>query len=406
MPTAQLKIAVTGRCTNDCAICFNDTRRADNSSREDLPSKLLEEVLSDGAAMGMAGVYWSGGEPTLRYRELVELTAHARALGLATSVVTNAAALGARGAYADKNEALLRQAGAWGESTRTLLETWQRAGLTRVFVSIDNSHNTLRGVDAAPANRVPTEVAGRVIRVLLELGFGVEHEKQSIGHRLRVSATASGAWVKGSRRVLDDVLARAGLRHESSARGGVEGGGVEWWGTEADAGRVLVKRLQTSKVGAALILPERLLERRRGAALEQIRCGNMRPRAQAHDGGAHHQDLSINHDGEVALCGNFMYPIGNIREERIGKIIARVNSGSDRGPHGSTVAVLHRLLRVAQRHGHGELAIGEAFRMLRASAPALVEGLSTEGGACTALGRNPRVQEAFVRAYDERYGSC
>ena len=64
-PTAQLKIALTGRCTNDCAICFNDTRRRDNGSREDLSVPLMKDAIRVAAELGLSGVYWTGGEPLL-----------------------------------------------------------------------------------------------------------------------------------------------------------------------------------------------------------------------------------------------------------------------------------------------------------------------------------------------------
>ena len=99
------------------------------------------------------------------------------------------------------------------------------------------------------------------------------------------------------------------------------------------------------------------------------------------------------------------YCPGPLREEggALAEVIARVNRGSDEGQYGSTTAVLHRLFLLSRDHGHGERAIGEAFRMIRVAAPEVLEGLCSEGGACTALGRDVKVQDAFLRAYDTEY---
>lgn len=399
-PTAQLKIAITGRCTNDCPICFNDTRRRDNAGRADLDPELLGRLIDEAARLGFAGVYWTGGEPLLRYRDVVELTRRASKQGLAASVVTNAAPLAAVGAYRDKNRALLEEAGTWGLEPAAAVAGLLDAGLDRVFISIDNSHTTSQGVDEAPATRVPTAVVTAAVDALLDAGFGQRHAVEAIGHRLRIAVTGNGAWSEPSRLLLDEVVRGAGL---TAAAGDAPSSPSCPALYEGPRGVVAVRFLETAKVGAALVLPDRLLERRQGEALFSIRCGNMKRREDAYDGGAHHQDISVNHDGEVALCGNFMYPVGHVAEDRLEDIIGRVNAGDDRGPYGGTSAVLHRLFTLAEGHGYGATAIGEAFRILSDEDPALLDGIRSEGGACHALGRDRRLQERFVAAFDRRF---
>lgn len=387
-PTAQLKIALTGRCTNDCAICFNDTRRRDNASRSDLPVAQIRDAITAAAEMGLSGVYWTGGEPLLRYTDMVELTRHAKSVGLPASMVTNAAPLGAYGAYREKNETLLREAGTWDLSPEQMVEELRDAGLTRVFLSVDNSHNTDQDPERAPANRVPTKVVSRALDALLDGGFGHRSEQEFIGHRLRISVTGNGEWRGPSERMLADVLRTTGLTEETPNR-------------FADLrGSVQIKFLETANVGAALVLPSRLLEKRTGKGLFGIRCGNMEKRADAYDGGRHHQDLSINHEGTVSLCGNFMYPIGRVQETSLDTMVGDVNRGSSTGSHATTVAVLHRLFRISDDHGAS--AIGEAFRIIHDEDPELLRGLSTEGGACHALGRDPELGQRFVDAFDRR----
>jgi hypothetical protein len=401
-PSAQLKIALTARCTNNCPICFNDTMRKDNERRVDLDADLIRRAIDDAAAMGVAGVYWTGGEPLLRYRELVDLSRFARARGLFASVVTNAGPLGADATYRAQNRALLERAGCLELEPSTMVAELAEAGLVRCFISLDNSHNTLFEGERAPDDRVPTAVAARALDSLLDAGFGHAHPVQAIGHRLRIAMTGNGPWREPSERILEDVCARVGLERSP---GEPTAGEPEVRRYGSARGTVVVKILETAQVGAALILPERLLERRRGDALASIRCSNLRPRADGYDGGQHHQDISVNHDGEVALCGNFMYPIGNLREATLVELVDRVNHGPFDGPYAGTQAVLNRLFRLAEHHGFGDRAIGEAFRMLGEDAPELVAGIATEGGACNSLGRDRQLQERFIGAFDRRFGA-
>lgn len=394
-PTAQLKIAITGRCTNDCVICFNDTRRRDNDRRVDLDPELLRQAIRDAAELGAAGVYWTGGEPLLRYRELVRLSAYAKSLGLVSSIVTNGGPLGAHGAYRLKNEALLRAGGSFELDTASMVAELLEAGVERVMLSIDSAHNTHAGVDDAPRNRVPTAVAARALSGLLDAGYGRAHAKQAIGQRLRITMTASGDFQDPSEAMLADVVAQLGLARAAS-------GGERYGDARGD---IVLKRLATGQVGAAAVLPERLVEPRRGEGLFTIRCANVKPRVEAYDAGVHHQDISINHSGEVALCGNFMYPIGDLREQRIGAMIDAVNAGRGEGRFAGSIAVLNRILQLGQRHGYGERAMGEAFRMVEEEAPGAMAGIASECGACNALGRQPRLQEQFVAAFDRRFAS-
>jgi hypothetical protein len=396
-PNAQLKIAVTSLCVNDCPICFRDTRRRSNFRRADLPLEVICSALEAGGRRGFAGVYWTGGEPLLRYGELLELMGFARARGLVSTVVTNGGPLGAWGPYRELNAELLERGGTLGLTPEQMVAQMRAAGLGRVYLSVDRSHNSLDGAEPTTPTRVPTSVAARALRALLDHGFGRPHPLEAIGHGVRLSMTASGAWAAPSQAIVDDVMRRAGLSAVDGGRGG-----LAWF--EGAGGRVAVKRLQTSAIGPARDLPEELLDQRAGAALFALRCAIFKPRRDAFDGGCYHGDLSVDLDGTVSACGNGMYPIGNLHDATIDDIIRDVNSGRSGGMHERSVAVFHRLLRLSREEDVGDLAIGEALRMVGDVAPELLGSLRTEGGACTALGRDPQVGDAFISAFDRRFG--
>jgi MoaA/NifB/PqqE/SkfB family radical SAM enzyme len=73
------------RCNIACAHCYSSSGPA---IREEVPSDLLLACLDDAFALGYRQLAVSGGEPLL-YRGLSNLLAHARALGMLTTVTSN-----------------------------------------------------------------------------------------------------------------------------------------------------------------------------------------------------------------------------------------------------------------------------------------------------------------------------
>ena len=84
-----IQLHPTLRCNLACRHCYSVSGP---TLRGALPSDLLARALSDAAAMGYEVVSVSGGEPFL-YPDLAPLLAHARSLGLRTTVTTNATIL-------------------------------------------------------------------------------------------------------------------------------------------------------------------------------------------------------------------------------------------------------------------------------------------------------------------------
>jgi radical SAM protein with 4Fe4S-binding SPASM domain len=81
----RMDLAVTYRCSNDCAHCYNARRR-------DFPELRTEhwfKVMDDLWALGVPHIIFTGGEATLR-NDLPELIAHAESNGQITGLNTNA----------------------------------------------------------------------------------------------------------------------------------------------------------------------------------------------------------------------------------------------------------------------------------------------------------------------------
>lgn len=85
-PTApyRMDLAVTYRCNNDCAHCYNGRPR----DYPELSTTQWQAILDRLWATGIPHVVFTGGEPTLR-NDLPELIAHAQANGQITGLNTN-----------------------------------------------------------------------------------------------------------------------------------------------------------------------------------------------------------------------------------------------------------------------------------------------------------------------------
>ena len=102
-PTApyRLDLALTYRCNNDCAHCYNvEHPSASLKGKGELSTEDWKRVLDRAWQLGIPHIIFTGGEPTLR-EDLPELIAHAEYNGQITGLNTNARRLAAPG-YVEK----------------------------------------------------------------------------------------------------------------------------------------------------------------------------------------------------------------------------------------------------------------------------------------------------------------
>jgi radical SAM protein with 4Fe4S-binding SPASM domain len=91
-PTApyRLDLALTYRCNNDCAHCYNvEHPSLKNGAKDELSTGDWKHVLDKAWELGIPHIIFTGGEPTLR-DDLPELVAHAEKNGQITGLNTNA----------------------------------------------------------------------------------------------------------------------------------------------------------------------------------------------------------------------------------------------------------------------------------------------------------------------------
>jgi radical SAM protein with 4Fe4S-binding SPASM domain len=80
----RMDLAITYRCNNDCAHCYNARPR----KQPELAAEKWKEILNQLWEIGIPHVVFTGGEPTLR-SDLPELVAHAQSLGMIAGLNTN-----------------------------------------------------------------------------------------------------------------------------------------------------------------------------------------------------------------------------------------------------------------------------------------------------------------------------
>jgi radical SAM protein with 4Fe4S-binding SPASM domain len=81
---------LTERCNNNCIHCYINRPAGDYPARErELSTSVVKSILTEAAALGALSIRLTGGEPLLR-EDFQEIYLHARQLGLAVLIFTNA----------------------------------------------------------------------------------------------------------------------------------------------------------------------------------------------------------------------------------------------------------------------------------------------------------------------------
>jgi len=134
-PTApyRMDLAVTYRCNNDCAHCYNARERSFPELNTDQWKCVLDKVWE----LGIPHVVFTGGEPTLR-TDLPELIAHAEQNGQITGLNTNARRM----------------------SDACYIESLVKAGLDHVQITVESSNPGIHDDMVRCNGAFPQTIAG------------------------------------------------------------------------------------------------------------------------------------------------------------------------------------------------------------------------------------------------------
>jgi radical SAM protein with 4Fe4S-binding SPASM domain len=129
----RMDLAITYRCNNDCAHCYNARARSFPELDTDQWKRVLDKVWE----LGIPHVVFTGGEPTLRI-DLPELIAHAEQNGQIAGLNTNARRL----------------------SDSKFVESLVKAGLDHVQVTVESSDEAIHDKMVGCQGAFPQTIAG------------------------------------------------------------------------------------------------------------------------------------------------------------------------------------------------------------------------------------------------------
>ncbi len=159
-PPRSLLCELTYRCNLQCPYCYNPLNLGRPS--EELSREAWLSVIDQATELGVVQIGFSGGEPTLRARELVAMTARATERGAYTNLIT-------QGTFLDE----------------TLLDELLDAGLAHVQISIQAPERELAATIAG------TDVHDRKIETLRRVaGRDVALTLNCVLHRLNHDSLA------------------------------------------------------------------------------------------------------------------------------------------------------------------------------------------------------------------------
>ncbi|WP_086843040.1 radical SAM protein [Amycolatopsis kentuckyensis] len=142
-----LSVMPTFTCTAACTDCGT---LSSPQSRERLPLDVITAAIDQAHRLGFANVVFTGGEATLRWRDLLAALAHARDLGLPARLVTNA------------------HWAANPERAREKLAALVEAGLTEINYSTGDEHARFVPVERVVHAAVAAVRAGIPVVVMIE----------------------------------------------------------------------------------------------------------------------------------------------------------------------------------------------------------------------------------------------
>lgn len=176
---SKLDFELTERCNNDCIHCYINLPKDDQSTtKKELTSAKITDLLKEAASLGCLNVRFSGGEPLLR-EDFEDIYLSARNLGLRVIIFTNATLItpALAGLFSRIPPLKAIQVSLYG------MEPKSSEAITRT----PGSHEAAwRGINLLLENRVPFTVKGTVL-------------PQNKTELLDFESWASGiAWMQGS----------------------------------------------------------------------------------------------------------------------------------------------------------------------------------------------------------------
>lgn len=196
-PPLLVSIAPSYRCQSKCGHCYAMVKGRD--STDEMPTEKWKAIIDQSKMIGALQIIFTGGEPLLR-KDIFDLVAHARRIGLFTRITTNGSLL-----------------------TRKVVAKLKQAGLNQCGVSIDSAdadtHDRLRGLPGAFERAIQGLRLLRLYNIDSKLMTYATHENITgeleriidLGRKLQVRSVyimipvAAGRWANSPHVVLSEA---------------------------------------------------------------------------------------------------------------------------------------------------------------------------------------------------------
>ncbi len=383
-PTGMV-LHTTRGCNLSCRICYAESGRKFLDKGEELTFQEMVDVTTEFAqlrypSLGIGYIGLSGGEPTLRFSELIKYMEHMNSQlnqPLPFRLITNAGLIGATGAYKENNRGMLERAGLYGLKPHQAVEMLTEHGLSEVTISIDLEHTSLNG----DPHKVPIKVVCNAIEAFLSRGYGREE------HEFLINSTFSP---KDYDKTMDLI---------SKIAQSIGGSQDEEGNIIVGDQKIVLRMLKVNYVGnlygkdSEETLP-----------LDDIFSFQCRRRSEPLFSEffftTYWQDtIGLGWDGTVYICPERTFPIGNIREDTLSEILRRLHAREDHPKYGRQIEIVHIYQALSARRSSKNTCVGECLRLIHQLRPDLVERITSDFEACYTLGRNIEMQKILIREF-------
>ena len=374
----ELQLAVTPRCNNACYFCYSGNGYPGNEISLETLSRITDEFLSFSP---FRKVVFTGGEPTARFADILKVMESHECKYPRFGMISNGGLIGAAGEYKERSKVMLEPAGLYHKTPSQAVGELHSRGLDSVNLSVDSTHVTLE----EEPGKVPYKSLLRCFDAFLGWGYSDKG-----GRDLKINSIA----LPGDQATENILYMLAkDLGFEIDERILVSGDQM-----------IPIMRYAPRKFSAAASKDFETVR----LTLENIfslRCpARIQPtNYELFSTGSWQDSMTVDWAGDAFICADRTVPIGNVHEDSLADIIARVNQGGEDHPiYGRGIRGFQIMDALSTDYSSNNSGLGRCLELVYQTRPDLVEKISGCSEACHALGNNPEFQKALIDAFEER----
>ncbi len=383
----DLMIHLTPLCNNRCSFCYVNSESQAKAPSELLSVEEMKQIIRDFSSVSSYYAeslkdpeYWwrpnvtfNGGEPTVRYAELLTVLNFVKEEfpQYLSAVITNGGLLGATGEYREAHKKILQKAGLYDLSPDEAVRELVNTNLYGLYLSVDDGHNSL---DEIVEGKVPIQVLRSFLRSLFKTDF-VENKK------LILNTVSSPQMRLRNQEILSRLM--VGFSEESYTVFCDERG--------ITRRNISIQQTDSSDTISSPLTLDEILKfqcRRHSKPAARLLTDYWR------------NELVVFWDGEVYFCNGLSFSLGNIREDSIIKIVQRVEERDiSHSVYGKNVEIVNIMPDLSTEHPEDNCCLGIMLKLLEPYSPELVRARTDEPSTCRLLGRDERLKDVLIKEF-------